>query len=91
MMGWSCLCFLVNKIDSGMHAIVMSDNIQSDASMVIYGGRGECAYTMNGAGAGICVFELCLTHALVFAMTFQFGTCPDMRICNLVSIGKRRP
>ena len=52
---------------------------------------GECAYTMNGAGVGICVFELCLTHALVFAMTFQFGTCPDMRICNLVSIGKRRP
>ena len=52
---------------------------------------GECAYTMNGAGAGICVFESCLTHALVFAMEFQFGTYPDMCICKQVSIGKRRP
>ena len=50
--------------------IQLSDNIQSGASMVIYGGRGECAYTMNGAGDGMCVLEPCLTHAWVFAMAF---------------------
>ena len=31
----------------------LSDNIQLGASMVIYGGMGECAYSMKGAGAGI--------------------------------------
>ena len=35
----------------------MPDNIQSGASMVISGGMGACAYTINGAGAGICVLE----------------------------------
>ena len=33
--------------------LLVSDNIQSGASMVIYGGMGESSYTMNGAGAGI--------------------------------------
>ena len=72
-------------------SIDVSDNIQCGASMVIYGGMDECAYTVNGAGAGICVLEPCLTHARVFAMAFKFGTCLDGRICNQVSIGKRRP
>ena len=31
------------------------DNIQSGDSMVIYGGMGACAHTINGAGTGICV------------------------------------
>ena len=35
----------------------LSDNVQSGASMVIYGGMGACTYTINGAGAGICVLE----------------------------------
>ena len=64
----------------------MSDNIQSGASIVIYGGRGECAFVVNGAGVGICVLEPCLIHARVFAMAFEFGTCPDGCICNQVSI-----
>ena len=67
------------------------DNIQSGASMGIYGGIGACASTINGAGAGICALEPWLTHAWVSAMTFQFGTYPDGHICNQVSIGKQRP
>lgn len=43
-------------------------------------GIGECVDTVNGAGAGICVLAPCLTHAWVFEMAFQFGTCPDGRI-----------
>ena len=70
---------------------MVSDNIQSGASMGIYGGIGACASTIHGAGGGICVLEPWLTHAWVFAMTFQFDTCPDGHICNQVSIGKRRP
>ena len=56
--------------------------------MVIYGGMGACADTINGAGASICVLEPCQTPAWVFAMTFQFSMCPDRRICNQVSIAK---
>ena len=35
----------------------MSDNIQSSAIMVIYGGMGACAYTINGDDARIRVLE----------------------------------
>ena len=42
--------------------------------MVTYEGKGECAYTMNGADAGICVLKPCLTHAWVLTIAFQFGT-----------------
>ena len=59
--------------------------------MAIYGGMGECAYMFNGAGASICVLELCLARAWVYSMSLQFGTCPGGRIRNRVSIGKRRP
>ena len=69
----------------------VSDNTQSGASMVIYGGMGECAYTVNGVDVGICVLESCLTHAWVFAMAFQFGTNSDGCICNQISTSKRRP
>ena len=69
----------------------MSDNKRSCVSMVIYGGMGECAYTVNGAGTSICVLEPYLARAWVFSMSLQFGTCPGGRICNQVSIGKRRP
>ena len=65
--------------------------IRSGASMVIYGGMGECAYRANGAGANICVVEPCLASAWVFSISLQFGTCPIGRICHRVSIGKRRP
>ena len=38
---------------------VMLDYTQSGTSIVIYGGRGECDYTVNGAVAGIFVLEPC--------------------------------
>ena len=59
--------------------------------MVIYGGMGDCACTVNGAGTSICVLGPCLAHTWVFFMSLQFGTCPGGRICNQVSMSKRRP
>ena len=58
--------------------IGLSDNMRSDAFMAIHGWRGECAHTVNDAG--IYVLEPCLTHAWVFQMAFQCGTCQDIRI-----------
>ena len=54
--------------------------------MVIYEGMSECAYTVNNAGASICVLEPCLAHAWGFSTSLQFGTCPNVFICNQVSI-----
>ena len=49
--------------------IIVSDNKRSGASMVIYGGMSECAYTMNGVSASICVLEPGLARAWVFSIS----------------------
>lgn len=62
------------------NATPMSNIIQSSASMVIYGGKGECVFTVyEGAGAGIFVLGPCLKRVWVFAMAFKFGTCLNGR------------
>ena len=71
--------------------IGVSGDKRSCVSMVIYGGMGECAHTVNGEGTSICVLEPCLPRAWVFSTSLQFGAYSAGRICNQISIGKRRP
>ena len=47
--------------------LTLSDNIQSGASMVIYGETGACAYTINKCGYKYFVLIPWLAHAWVLA------------------------
>ena len=59
----------------------LSDNNRSCDDMVFHWGEWvNVSIRWNGAVAGVCVLCPCLAHAWVFAMTFQFGTCPDGHI-----------
>ena len=63
------------------HCRRVSDNIQSGASMVIYGGTGACAYTINKCGYGyLCPYTMIDTCVGFGAITSEFGTRPDERI-----------
>ena len=47
--------------------VLLSENKRSGAPMVIDGGMGECAYTVNGKGAGVYALEPWLARAWVFS------------------------